>query len=288
MQTTDTDTSETVTAFKAFDADFSCRGFQYAVGQTYNHDGEIAICHYGFHACENPMDVWSYYPIVGADGALTRYAEVELSGAMDKGADKIAAAQITIRAELRTPDFIRRAVDWVIKSTMEKGDNPSGDSAQIGSSGDGARIGSSGDSAQIGSSGDDARIGSSGYGAQIGSSGYRAQIGSSGDGARIGSSGDSAQIGSSGDDARIGSSGDDARIGSSGYYAQIGSSGYGAIIACAGSAIVTAGPGSAICIAYHDGTRGRFAIGYVGEDGIEAGKAYRADPETGSLVEVSE
>ena len=216
MHTTDADTSETVTAFKAFNADFSCRGFQYAVGQTYTHKGKIKACRAGFHACENPMDVWSYYPIVGADGALTRYAEVELSGAMDKGADKIAAAQITIRAELRTPDFIHSAVDWVINATREKGDNPSGDSALIGSSGYGARIGSSGDGARIGSSGD------------------------------------------------------------------------GAIIACAGSAIVTAGPGSAICIAYHDGTRGSFAIGYVGEDGIEAGKAYRADPETGSLVEVSE
>jgi hypothetical protein len=167
----------------------------------------------------------------------------------------------------------------------------SGDYAQIGSSGHYARIGSSGDYARIGSSGDSAQIGSSGHYARIGSSGHYARIGSSGDYARIGSSGDSAQIGSSGDSARIGSSGDSAQIGSSGDYAQIGSSGdyaqivaegSNAVVACAGSATVTVGSGGAICIPYHDGKRTRFAIGYVGEDGIEAGVAYTV--KNGKLV----
>ena len=256
----------TVTAFKALNADFTCRGFKYEVGASYTHDGTVQACSGGFHACENPMDVWDYYPIVNENGSLTRYAEVELSGDMDKAGDKIAAAQITIKAEIRLPDFITRAVSWVIDATKGKGDDPS----------DYARIGSSGHSARIGSSGDYARIGSSGHSAQIGSSGDYAQIGSSGDYARIGSSGDSAQIGSSGNYARIGSSGDSA---------QIVAEGKGAVIACAGSATVTAGPDGAICIPYWDGKRSRFAIGYVGEDGIEAGKAYRADGKTGKLVE---
>jgi hypothetical protein len=39
---------------------------------------------------------------------------------------------------------------------------------------------------------------------------------------------------------------------------------------------VTAGEGGAICIPYHDGKRTRFAVGYVGEDGIKAGVAYVA------------
>ena len=200
-------------AYKGLNADFSCRGFHFDVGETYTVAGEIVACKNGFHACENPFDVWSYYPVVADDGSLARYAEVVLSGATAKDGDKIAAAQITIKAELRLPEFVKRAVAAVIAATKGKGDNPSG---------------------------------------------Y---------------------------DARIGSSGDDARIGSSGNHARISAEGENAVIACAGSARVKAGPGGAICIPYHDGTRTRFAVGYVGEDGIEAGKWYSA--EGGKLAEVA-
>ena len=254
-------------AYKGFNADFTCRGFRFEVGETYTVAGEIVACRNGFHACENPFDVWSYYPVVADDGSMARYAEVEMSGATAKDGDKIAAAEITINAELRLPEFVKRAVAAIVSATKGKGDNHSGDSARISSSGGSARIGSSGDCARIGSSG------------------YSARIGSSGDCAQIGSSGDYAQIGSSGGSARIGSSGDYARIGSSGGSARVNAEGANAVIACAGSAIVKAGPGGAICIPYHDGTRTRFAVGYVGEDGIEAGKWYSA--EGGKLKEVA-
>ncbi len=273
-------TETAIKAIKGFDPDWKCRGHQYEVGKTYEQTGPISCCSTGFHACDGlPFDVWGYYGPVGEDGRLNRFADVTMSGATDRdgGSDsKLASAKITIDAEITLPEFIKRAVAWVIDAAKGKGDNPSGHSARIGSSGDSARIGSSGHSAQIGSSGHSARIGSSGDSAQIGSSGDSAQIGSSGHSARIGSSGHSARIGSSGDSARIGSSGDSARIGSSGHYARIVAEGTGAVIACAGSATVTAGEGGAICIPYHDGKRTRFAVGYVGEDGIEAGKAYVA------------
>ena len=104
---------EVVTAFKAFDADLKCRDFQYEVGKSYTISGDIKVCNNGFHACTEPFDVWKYYPIFSTDGRLTRYAEVEQSGAIDRCKDdsKIASAEITIKAELTLPDFIRRAVD---------------------------------------------------------------------------------------------------------------------------------------------------------------------------------
>jgi Ca2+-binding RTX toxin-like protein len=122
----------------------------------------------------------------------------------------------------------------------------------------------------------DSELCSSGYGAQIGSSGNGAQIGSSGNDARIGSSGYDARIGSSGNDARIGSSGNDAQIGSSGNDAQIEVTGQNAVVACAGSVIeFTLGEGGCIAVPYRDGTRTRFAVAYVGENGIDAGVKYR-------------
>ncbi len=251
-------------AYKGFNKDFTCRGFQFEEGKEYEEE-EAVLCEKGFHACTNPLDVLNYYNDVEG-----KYCEVELdevSNDKKENDSKICGKRIKINAEIGFIGLFKMGIEWLKEQTifskndtkeLEKssgngakigssGDyaqigssgnyakiGSSGDDAQIGSSGNDAKIGSSGDDAKIGSSGDDAKIGSSGDGAKIGSSGDYAQIGSSGDDAKIGSSGDDAKIGSSGDDAKIGSSGDGAKIGSSGDYAQIGSSGYGAKIGSSG------------------------------------------------------
>ncbi len=177
--------TETIKAMKGFDKNLACRGFQFEVGKTYEQAGTIDCCSNGFHAITgSPFDIWDYYPVVADDGSLSRYAEVTLAGATDRQSDgedsKIAAAKITVDVEISLPDFIRRAVAWVVDATKGKGDNPSGDSARIGSSGHYARIGSSGHSARIGSSGDSARIGSSGDSARIAVEGNNSVVASAG------------------------------------------------------------------------------------------------------------
>jgi hypothetical protein len=180
---------ETVKAIKGFDADLKCRGFQYEVGKSYEHQGGVVMCSSGFHACEgSPFDVWGYYGPVDAEGKLARYADVSMAGFVrDSGQkdSKICAAKITIDAEISLPDFIRRAVSWVIDATKGKGDDPSGDYARIGSSGNYAQIGSSGNYARIGSSGDSARIGSSGNYAQIVAEGAHSVVASAGPGTSV-------------------------------------------------------------------------------------------------------
>ena len=239
--------------YKGFDKDLKCRGFQYEIGKEYE-TGSAKACESGFHACENPLDVFSYYP-----PADSRFCEVEQSGEIDKDSDdsKIASTKIKIGAEIGLAGLINAGVKFILekvkKETSDIEESSSGDEAQIGSCGDWAKIGSSGYGAQIGSSGYGAKIGSSGNGAKIGSSGYGAQIGSSGDEAQIGSCGDWAKIGSSGDEAQIGSCGDWAKIGSSGYGAKIGSSGYGAQIGSSGDGakIGSSGENCVICCAGH-------------------------------------
>ena len=223
---------EKIIAYKGFDQNLCCRGFQFKVGEEYEQQGEIKCCENGFHACTNPFDVLDYYDV----DEKNRFCQVEQYGTIDysdKGT-KQASSNIKIKAEIGMAGLFKAGVEWInekmnpipiINETKNNTDNPSGDSAKIGSSGDSAQIGSSGDYVQIGSSGDSA---------QIGSSGDYAKIGSSGDSAKIGSSGNSAQIGSSGDYAQIGSSGNYAQIGSSGNYAQIDSTGEDSVICCAG------------------------------------------------------
>ena len=168
-----------ITAYKGFDENLCCRGFQYEIGKEYEQAGKVECCESGFHACTNPFDVLNYY---NADGK-NRFCEVEQSGTIksDNSDSKQSSSKIKIKAEIGMAGLFKAGVEWIkektnpspiIKETKGKGDNSSGNSAQIGSSGY---------YAQIGSSGYSARIGSSGYSAQIGSSGDSAQIESTGE-----------------------------------------------------------------------------------------------------------
>ncbi|EDR1948946.1 hypothetical protein CYN91_002062 [Salmonella enterica subsp. enterica serovar Hadar] len=103
-------TKEIVT-FKGFNKDLTCRDFQFAIGETFHHDGKVEACGSGFHACECPFDVFSYYP-----PAESRYAETISFGVIDReeeGDTKIASASITIKAELTLPQFIQRGIEWI-------------------------------------------------------------------------------------------------------------------------------------------------------------------------------
>ena len=60
--------------YKAFERDMTCRGFQYKIGETYTHDGEIGLCENGFHFCLNPKACFGYYPLE------SRLCEVEVLG----------------------------------------------------------------------------------------------------------------------------------------------------------------------------------------------------------------
>ena len=87
-----------IIAYKGFDENLCCRGFQYEIGKEYVHEGEIECCESGFHACTNPLDVLDYYE---ADGK-NRYCEVEQSGTIKTADDdtKQASSKIKIKAEI--------------------------------------------------------------------------------------------------------------------------------------------------------------------------------------------
>lgn len=81
-------------AFKGFNKDLTCRGYQYEEGKEF-HTERAKCCDTGFHACEYPLDCFGYY-----DPAHSVFHEVELSGEMDKSGDntKVCATDIKIGA----------------------------------------------------------------------------------------------------------------------------------------------------------------------------------------------
>ncbi len=114
----------TVVAFKGFSADLVCRDFQYEIGKTYTHKGKVKACNSGFHACEHPLDVFNYYA-----PASSRFALVEMSGDIDRDRHdtKIASAEITIKAELKIPDLVAKAWDYVwSRAKVEDGEHATG------------------------------------------------------------------------------------------------------------------------------------------------------------------
>ena len=146
----------TMKAYKGFDKDMQCRGFQYEEGKTYETD-KAELCETGFHACEDPLNVFRYYP----PGSGSKYHEVTLEGVTDEKSDdtKRVGTKITVGAEIGIPGIIKAHVEYVkenVTKHVEAGDSEAvavGDrqSASAGESGS-ASAGESG-SASAGKSG---------------------------------------------------------------------------------------------------------------------------------------
>ncbi|MBU5788725.1 DUF7666 domain-containing protein, partial [Pseudomonas aeruginosa] len=102
---------EVVTAYKGFKQDLTCRGYQFEIGGTYKHEGEVEACASGFHSCEYPLDVFGYYA-----PSESRFAIVKASGHLSRHNDdsKIASATLVVEAEISMPTMISRAIDWVM------------------------------------------------------------------------------------------------------------------------------------------------------------------------------
>ncbi|EFP0296432.1 hypothetical protein HLW90_004766, partial [Salmonella enterica] len=103
-------TKEIVT-FKGFNKDLKCRDFQFEIGKTFHHDGKVEACVSGFHACECPFDVFSYYS--PADSRFAETISFGITNREEDGDTKIASASITIKAELTLPQFIQCGIEWI-------------------------------------------------------------------------------------------------------------------------------------------------------------------------------
>ena len=107
--------TETIKGFKGFDKDLKCRGYQYELGQDFQEEGKIEACSKGFHFCENPFDVFSYYP-PSAENGINRYCVVEGGGSIDKDSDdtKIACSKLHISAEIGLKGLVEAGAKFIL------------------------------------------------------------------------------------------------------------------------------------------------------------------------------
>ena len=97
-------------AYKGFNKDMTCKGFQYEIGKEYETD-KAKVCESGFHACEYPLDCFNYY--APADSV---YCEVEQSGNLSRDKDgdsKVASSKIKIGAEIGIKGLLSAAFEFV-------------------------------------------------------------------------------------------------------------------------------------------------------------------------------
>ena len=111
-------------AYKGFNRELKCKGFQYEVGKEYE-EPEAELCKCGFHACENPLDVFCYYP-----PASSRYCEVKMDEVDPEIGDdsKRCSKKIRIGMEIGFKGiieagikFIMDSVDWANKKEFNTG-----------------------------------------------------------------------------------------------------------------------------------------------------------------------
>ena len=103
-------------AFKGFNKDLTCRGYQYEEGKEF-HTERAECCDTGFHACEYPLDCFGYY-----DPAHSVFHEVELFGEMDKSNDntKVCATDIKIGARLSIAGLVKMAIDFTMSKVNKE------------------------------------------------------------------------------------------------------------------------------------------------------------------------
>ena len=100
--------------YKGLDKDFKCRGFQFEVGKTYQHDGKIKMCESGFHFCDTPLAVFEFYA-----PNESRFALVEAQGDIlqDKDDHKFCTSTLKILKELSLDGLILAVKENLKKDT---------------------------------------------------------------------------------------------------------------------------------------------------------------------------
>ena len=211
-------------AFKGFNKDLTCRGYQYEEGKEF-HTERAECCDTGFHACEYPLDCFGYY-----DPAHSVYHEVELSGEMDKSGDntKVCATDIKIGARLSIAGLVKMAIDFTMsKVNKEAGsDERHGFASATGDYGASSATGDYGASSATGYKGASSATGDYGASSATGYKGASSATGNCGASSATGDYGASSATGYKGASSATGDYGASSATGD--YGASSATGDYGA------------------------------------------------------------
>ncbi len=211
-------------AYKGFNKDMTCRGFQFEEGKEYE-EKKAECCSSGFHACEYPLDVLNYY-----NPAKSVYHEVEVDGYIDKSEDdmKIAATKIKIGASINLAGLVKAAIEYT-KARVDKtkeSDEDCGASSATGYCGASSATGNRGASSATGDYGASSATGYYGASSATGNRGASSATGDYGASSATGNRGASSATGNRGASSATGDYGASSATGYCGASSATGN--YGA------------------------------------------------------------
>ena len=291
-------------AYKGFDKDLKCRGFQYEIGKEYE-EKEAEACEKGFHACENPLEVFRYYP--PCDG--NRYCEVEQDGELSKhgGDSKVASTKIKIGVELGLKGLIQAGVSFILDKVNWKADAATNTDAQSAAvnlgyrsaatnTGDLSAAMNTGDYSAVVNSGDYSAAMNTGYRSAAVNSGDRSAAVNTGDYSAVVNSGDYSAAMNTGYRSAAVNSGDRSAAVNTGDYSAVVNSGIQSAVVNSGiqsaavnsgiqSAAVNSGIGSA---AVNSGTRSAAEVSNGDSVAIVTGYNSKAKAGLGSAIVIAE
>ncbi|HFT0748694.1 TPA: hypothetical protein ACHVXG_001751 [Pseudomonas aeruginosa] len=272
-----TEVEEIVTAYKGFKQDLTCRGYQFEIGGTYKHEGEVEACASGFHSCEYPLDVFGYY----APGD-SRFAIVKASGQLSRHDDdsKIASATLVVEAEISMPTMISKAIDWImarLDSSVEQ--TVVGDTAS-----------NTGDYSAASNTGDCSAASNTGNRSAASNTGDYSAASNTGNRSAASNTGDCSAASNTGDYSAASNTGDYSAASNTGYQSAAEVSGQESVAASLGiEGRARASAGSAIVLCHRDdeGHLIHIRASKVGENGVKPDTWYQLSAE-GEFVEFDE
>lgn len=96
-------------AYKGFNSDLTCRGFQFEEGKEY-HEDIADLCNSGFHACEAPLDCFSYY---SPNNSVYHVVELDEVSERRSHDSKICGKHIKIGASVSIAELCALHIEYV-------------------------------------------------------------------------------------------------------------------------------------------------------------------------------
>ncbi|HEO1640488.1 TPA: hypothetical protein VAK79_004729 [Pseudomonas aeruginosa] len=295
---------EVVTAYKGFKQDLTCRGYQFEIGGTYKHEGEVEACASGFHSCEYPLDVFGYYA-----PSESRFAIVKASGHLSRHNDdsKIASATLVVEAEISMPTMISRAIDWVM-SKVDKSVEQTVVGETASNTGNRSAASNTGYRSAASNTGYRSAASNTGYQSAASNTGYRSAASNTGDYSAASNTGDYSAASNTGYQSAASNTGNRSAASNTGYRSAASNTGdysaasntgdysaaevsgkesVAASLGIEGRARASAGSAIVLCHRDDEGRLIHIRASKVGENGVEPDTWYQLNAE-GEFVEFDE